>query len=96
MLVFPPAVAGEDQDAFDPGVGRGFHVLVAVPHQVGAGQVQVQVPGGAENQVGLGLAAGAVLAGAVGAGVEAVQMGAVPGQLRFRRRCTSSTRAGGK
>ena len=97
IFVLPPAVAGEHQDALDPGVGRGLHIFVAVAHQVGTGQVQVQVPGRLLNQGGPGFAAGAAVRRAVEAGVDAVQVRS-PGrqELFVSRAWTSSTREAGK
>ena len=85
IFVLPQAVAGEHQDALGPGVGRGLHILIAVAHQIGAGQVQVQVPGRLLQQRRGGFAAGAALIRAVEAGVDAVQMRA-PGRQDFLRR----------
>ena len=79
IIVLSPAVAGEHQDSLDSGVGRGLDILIAVAHEIGPGEVQVQVPGRLLNQGGFGLAAGAALLRAVEAGIDAVQVGA-PGR----------------
>ena len=82
IFVLAPAVAGEHQDALGPGVGRGLHIFIAVAHQIGTAEVQVQVPGRLLQQRRGGFAAGAALIRAVEAGIDAVQMGA-PGRQEF-------------
>ncbi len=82
IFILPQAIAGEHQDAFGPGIGCGLHIFIAVAHQIGTGQVQVQVPGRLLKQRRGRFAAGAALIRAVEAGVNAVQMGA-PGRQEF-------------